>query len=130
MARDFRAVAVSAARAAADKQAEDAALLDIRKVSGLADFLLIATIDSPAQLDAVEEGVEKALKEEGLRAVRRDGGASRLWRVLDYGGLLVHLMHRDARVHYGLDKLFDGARKVAWEPRAAPARAAGRKRRG
>jgi len=113
--RDFRAFAVVAARAAYDKKAEAIVLLNVRAVSGLADYLVVATVDSPAHLDAVEERVEKALRAQGLNLLRKDGVASLLWRVLDYGGLLVHLMHRQARAFYSLEKLFVGARKVRWD---------------
>ena len=115
MRRDFKAMAVLAARAASDKKAEDIVLFYIRRISGLADYLLVATVDSPAQLGAVEEGIVKTLKDEGLCLVRRDGKRSGLWRVLDYGAILAHLMHRDAREFYSLDKLYIGAQKVSWE---------------
>ena len=49
----------------------------------------------------------------------RDGRLSESWRVLDYGGLLVHLMHPSAREHYRLETVFDGAKKVRWEPAGA-----------
>jgi ribosome-associated protein len=115
MRRDFKATAVLAARAASDKKAEDIVLYHIRRISGLADFLLLATVDSSAQLEAVEDNIERALKEKGILLVRRDGRASERWRVLDYGGLLIHLMHRDAREFYALDRLYIDARRAAWE---------------
>lgn len=126
--RDFRLVSVAAARAADDKKAEDVALLSVKRLSSVADFLLLATIDSPAHLEAVEDHVEKTLKGKGLRMVRRDGSGSGLWRVLDYGGLLVHLMHRDARQYYQLDRLYHEARRVGWEP-APPAAPPAREKR-
>ncbi len=36
------------------------------------------------------------------------------WRVLDFGGLMVHLMTEDARALYALERLHDGAKEVAW----------------
>lgn len=115
MARDFRRLALQAARAASDKKAEDIVLFHIRPMSGLADYLLLATVDSPAHLEAVEDHVARGFKAAGLLPVRRDGLRSQHWRVLDYGGLLVHLMHRQAREFYALDKLFVDARRVAWD---------------
>ena len=121
MARDFRRIAVLAAQAASDKLAEEIVLYHIKPISGLADFLLLATVDSPAQLEAVEDQVSRHLKVKGVGLVRRDGARSALWRVLDYGGLLVHLMHRDAREFYSLDKLYIDARRLPWDK--APVRA-------
>ena len=125
MARDFRRLAVLAAKAASEKQAEDIVLYHIKPISGLADYLLLATVDSPAQLEAVEDHVSQQFKEKGVSLVRREGSRSAIWRVLDYGGLLVHLMHRDAREFYSLDKLYIDARRVSWEEAPAkPARKA------
>ncbi len=119
MARDFRRLAVLAARGASDKKAEEIVLFHIRPISGLADFLLLATVDSPAHLEAVEDHISRTFKAKGLLLVRRDGARSQHWRVLDYGGLLVHLMHREAREFYSLDKLFIDARRVGWEEEKA-----------
>src|SRR5438105_825465 len=116
MARDFRRLAVLSAQSASDKLAEDIVLYHIKPISGLADYLLLATVDSPAQLEAVEDNISKAFKGKGVGLVRRDGSRSAVWRVLDYGGLLVHLMHRDAREFYSLDKLYVDARRISWKP--------------
>ncbi|HVE14038.1 MAG TPA: ribosome silencing factor, partial [Elusimicrobiota bacterium] len=100
--------------AADDKKGEDILVLHVRPVSEVADFLLLASVTSPAHLRAVEEAVRLALKDIGILPSRRDGRASELWRVMDYGGLIVHLMHPEARAFYQLDKLFHGARKVSF----------------
>jgi ribosome-associated protein len=121
MARDFRRLAVLAAKSASDKLAEEIVLFHIKPMSGIADFLLLATVDSPAQLEAVEDHVSRQFKTKGVSLVRRDGARSALWRVLDYGGLIVHLMHRDAREFYSLDKLYIDARRLSWAE--APAKA-------
>ena len=113
--RLFKKLAVKAARAADDKKASDIALLHVRPVSGVADYVLVVSVDSRPQLEAVEDHVKKTLKDEGALALHRDGRLSDRWRVLDYGGLLVHLMHPDARAFYRLESLFDGAKKVRWE---------------
>ena len=115
--KDFRVLACAAARAADDKKGEDILLLHVRPVTELADYMLLVGVTSPAHLGAIEEAVRLRLKEIGLHPCHRDGRSSELWRVLDYGGLLVHLMHPQAREFYQLDKLFHGARKVAWEAR-------------
>lgn len=113
--RLFKKLAVKAARAADDKKAEDITLLHVRPVSGVADYVLIASVGSRPQLEAVEDHVKKELKDEGVLALHRDGRLSDRWRVLDYGGLLVHMMHPEARDFYRIESVFDGAKKVKWE---------------
>lgn len=115
----YKRLAVQAARAAADKKAEDIALLHIKPVSGVADYLLIATCSSAPQIDAVEDHIKRTFKDLGILTHHRDGRLSDRWRVLDYGGLLVHLMHPESREHYRLETLFKGAPKVRWELRSA-----------
>ena len=113
--RLFKRLAMLAARAADDKKAEDVVLLHVKPVSGVADYMVIASTNSTPQLEAVDDHVKKTLKDEGVLALHRDGRLSDRWRVLDYGGLLVHLMHPDARAFYRLESLFEGAKKVKWE---------------
>jgi len=113
--RLFKKLAVKAARAADDKKAEEIVLLHVRPVSGVADYVLIASVNSRPQLEAVEDHVKKELKDEGALALHRDGRLSDRWRVLDYGGLLVHVMHPEARDFYRIESVFDGAKKVKWE---------------
>lgn len=115
--RMFKKLAVKAARAADDKKADDITLLHVRPVSGVADYVLIASISSRPQLEAVEDHVKKELKDEGHLALHRDGRLSDRWRVLDYGGLLVHVMHPETRDFYRIESVFSGAKKVAWEKR-------------
>ena len=114
-ASPFKFVAVAAARAAYDKKGEEITLLNVRSTSGVADFILLVTVSSPAHLEAVEHGVSVLLEAAGIELRHRDGSHSGLWRVLDYGGILVHLMHSEARDFYALDKLFHDAPKQRWQ---------------
>ncbi|MFH1726203.1 MAG: ribosome silencing factor [Elusimicrobiota bacterium] len=118
----YKRLAAAAARAADEKKGDDIALLHTRPVSALADYTLIVSVTSANHLEAVEESVRKTLKDEGMLAQHRDGRRSGIWRVLDYGGLLVHLMHPSARELYALDKVFHKAKKVRWNHKTGKAR--------
>ncbi len=113
-ASPFKFIAVAAARAAYEKKGEEIALLNVRSTSGVADFILLVTVTSPAHLEAVEHEVTDTLEKSGIELRHRDGSYSGLWRVLDYGGVLVHLMHTEARDFYALDKLYHDAPKQRW----------------
>lgn len=112
----FRRLAVACARAAYDKKAEDIVLIDVRKSSIVADFMLLVSVTSPAHLEAVQHSIEGVMEPSGIELRHRDGSHSALWRVLDYGGLLVHLMHGEARRFYCLDKLYHEQPKQRWMP--------------
>ncbi len=115
MARPFRPVSITAARALSDKKGDAVLLLDVAGLSPLTDFLLIVTALSPAHLEALEQEAKKTLKEFQLHCLHRARPASDQWRVLDFGGLIVHLMVEDARGFYALEKLYDDAPRVKWE---------------
>jgi len=107
-----RSLALAAAAAAAEKKGEDIVLLSVGRLSSLADYLLIVSATSPAHLEALEEKIEQSFKTRGIYALHRDGKQSDTWRVLDYGGLMIHLMRPEAREFYGIERLFRGARSL------------------
>ncbi len=115
MARAFKGVAVAAARAADDKKGEDIALLHVSKTSPITDYLLIVTANSRPHLETLEHEVERAAADFNVACLHRARPRSDQWRVLDFGGLLVHVMTRETRDFYALDKLYFDSPKVAWE---------------
>lgn len=123
-ARRFLAAARLAARGADDKKARDVRLWDVRRFSGVTDFYVVATCDSIPQMQAAENTIDETLKKSGLRPLRREGRGSAPWRVLDFGGVVVHLLTESARLFYGLERLWEGAKAMPWAADAAPARRA------
>lgn len=129
MARAFRGLALSAARAAADKKGEEISLLHLSRISPLADYLLIVTALSRPHMAAIEDSIEDAAAGLRARCLHRSRPQSDRWQVLDYGGLLVHIMMAQTRDFYALDKLYGEAAAVRWQAsERAPARARGRAR--
>lgn len=118
---NFKAIAILAAKLADEKKGENIIIYDMAGRSDLADFVLVITTDNPAHLEAVEEDIAIKLKQENMYAIYKDGMKSKNWKVLDYGGILVHIFEKEARVYYALDKVFDGYSKVKWQPRPEPA---------
>lgn len=114
MPKAFKTVAVAAARAMNENKAADILLLDVRKTSPLSDYMIIATALSRPHLESLEDKLAEALEKAGLRVHHRNRPQSDLWRVLDFGGLIVHLMVEEARELYALERLHDGAKEVAW----------------
>ena len=114
MARTFKAVAVSAARSADDKKAEKIQILDVRKTSEVVDYLVLATALSRPHLQALEEKIVEDMEDAGLRVHHRSRPQSDSWRVLDFGGVTIHLMSEEARELYALERLHDGAKEIPW----------------
>src|SRR5579885_2295734 len=102
MARAFKSVAVAAARAADERKAEAVTVLDVRKSSPVVDYLVLATALSRPHLEALEKKIEDDLHAHGLSLHHRARPQTDQWRVLDYGGVMVHLMSEEARALYAL----------------------------
>jgi ribosome-associated protein len=101
---------------AQDKKALDPVILDLRKVSTIADYLVICSAQSEPQLKAIANGIEKSLKdEEGLHALAVDGFPTSQWIVMDYGDVMFHIFHEQKRGVYALEDLWSDAPQVAVE---------------
>ena len=114
MPKAFKTVTITAARTMNEHKAGDILVLDVRKTSPLSDYMIIATALSRPHLQSLEDKLADALEKTGLRVHHRNRPQSDLWRVLDFGGLIVHLMDADARELYALERLHDGAKELAW----------------
>ena len=108
-----------------NKKAENLVVLDVRKLSSVTDYFVIATGTSQPHLRAIVEEIHSKLRDEHeLRPSRTDGMASGAWAVLDYFDVIVHVMHADTRQRYDLEGLWGDARPVKT---AKPAKAAKQK---
>lgn len=97
----------------AGKMGSDILLLDLNKLTIIADFFIIATGDSERQLGAMaQELVEKMGEQQGLQPLAVEGTPESGWILLDYGAIVVHLFSEEQRQRYQLEKLWSGARTV------------------
>jgi ribosome-associated protein len=94
---------------AADKKASDIVLLELRGLTTLTDYFVIASGGSERQIQAIADGIAEGLRDEGQRPIGREGGASAHWLLLDYGSVIVHVMAQPERDFYGLEKLWSEA---------------------
>ena len=114
--------AVTSAALALDKKAFNVKILDIRKVSTIADYLVLATGTSDKQVVAIADSVKSGLKKYG-KAIDIEGAKEGKWVVIDYGDVIVHVFLEEMRAYYDLDELWSNAEKVAipeeyqWEHR-------------
>jgi len=116
----FKKIAFAAANAGDSKKAHPVTVFDLAGRSPLADYAVLMVVESAPQLDAVEEEVQVRLKHEGIYCLHRDGMQSKNWKVLDYGGVLVHIYDGKAAEFYAIDKVYSGYKTVEWEEKQAP----------
>ncbi len=112
MNKNLKNLAIKAAHILEDKKGEQVALYDLGGQSSLCDYVIVATATSAPHLNALEEEVSVKLKEDGFFKLNRDGSGSQVWRVSDYGGLMLHIMTAEARAYYALDKMFEFAKLI------------------
>lgn len=95
-----------AARAAADKLAEDIVVVDVTSRMPLADCFVLATGDNERMVDSIVDEVEAGLSEIGVKPRLREGHRDNRWVLLDYGTIVVHVQRREERTYYALDRLY------------------------
>jgi ribosome-associated protein len=111
---ESKEVAVAAARAAATKQGADIAILDVHELIVITDFFVIASGSSDRQVKTIVDEVEKAVRERGVRPVRREGETENRWVLLDYVDVVVHVFAEEEREYYDLERLWRDAPRVTW----------------
>jgi ribosome-associated protein len=109
-----RDVAITAARAAADKQATDVVILDVSELIVITDQFVICSAGSERQLKTVVEAVEEAGRALGVRPLRREGEDGAGWWLLDYVDVVVHVFGEEERAYYDLERLWRDAPRVEW----------------
>ncbi len=116
--------AVTAARAADDKKAEDTIVLDVGDIIGITEAFVITSGSNTRQVRTICDEIEAALKREGGVAPRNTEGLDDAsWVLLDYGDLVVHVFLAETREYYDLERLWTDAPRIAWEPTGREARA-------
>ena len=90
-----------------DAKASDVRLLDVRLLTDITDYMVIANGTSRRHVVAMAERVRKAGLKLELRPLAVEGEGEGEWIVLDYGDAVIHLMIPDKRVFYDLDGLWD-----------------------
>jgi ribosome-associated protein len=104
-----------AARAADEKLGEDILVVDVRRESTLVDCFLLVTGLTHLHIGAIEDAVREALRAGGAKLVRTDGQRGHLWRALDYGNFIVHIMDKKTREFYAIEKLWERGKPLTWK---------------
>jgi len=92
------------------KKAEEVVILDVREVSSVTDFFVIASATSEPHVRAIWNEIVDSLKQEhGVSASKPEGISSNNWVVIDYFDVIVHVMNKDVRSQYDLEGLWNDA---------------------
>lgn len=103
--------AIRCAALALDKKALDVKVLEIGRMSSIADYLVLASGRSDKQAQAIADSVRQGLKKFG-KALDIEGAKEGKWIVIDYGDVIVHVFQEELRRYYNLDELWSRAPEV------------------
>ena len=89
-----------------DRKAVDVKVINIEKVSSLADYFIIASGTNRNQVQAMADNVEEALKKEGVHPKNIEGYRTANWILMDYGDIVIHLFDEENRLFYDIERIW------------------------
>ncbi len=95
-----------------DKRAEDIDVLDISELTSLGDYFVICSCNSSVQVRACADEAEAKMKEAGFAPLHVEGYRSGSWILLDFDNIIVHVMDKQTREFYSLERLWDDAKRL------------------
>jgi ribosome-associated protein len=114
--------AQAAARVADLNRGRDIAIIDLRELTPVFDYFVLATGSSRRQLHAIAEEIDDVLRREfGDKRLGIEGYADSRWILLDFGDVVIHLFDEETRDYYDLEQLWTGAKRVPFVSAAGPA---------
>ncbi len=108
-----RDIAVIAANALEEKKALDLSIIDIDKVSVIADYFVIASGSNTNQIQAMTDEVEERLSKAGFVPKHIEGYRSANWVLMDYGDVIVHIFDVENRAFYNLERIWKDGKAVS-----------------
>ena len=106
-------IARRAAELASELKASDIVVLDLRGVTDMTDFFVIASGTSDTHVRAVAEHIQAGLKQGGVSTSMTEGLTQGRWALLDYHDCVVHVFHPTLRQFYQLERLWGDAKPVS-----------------
>jgi len=97
-----------------EKKARDIIVLDVRKISSITDFIFVASGSSDRHLNTIADNLLSSFKQKplGQEGISTPGAR---WIVIDYGGIMIHLIHDDLRNYYNIEGLWPEAKELIVE---------------
>ncbi len=111
---DAKTFAIECGRLMADLKCEDVVIFDVRGLSEITDFVVIATGTSDRQMRSVAEDLEDIARNHGFRRYGSEHDEAATWIVADFVEVVAHLFEPAMRAHYDLEMMWGDAPKVKW----------------
>jgi ribosome-associated protein len=118
-----------AARLADDKLGQEIVIIDVRGQTIITDYFVFVGAHSHLHVKALEDEIRVGMIQAGARLIRTDGQRGHLWRVLDYGSVIIHLMEEKTRDFYAIERLWDQGAKISFKEKHEAAKAPRKRKR-
>lgn len=89
-----------------DAKGADIRVLDVRKISDVTDYMIVASGTSSRHVSSVADRVAEGMIGQGIKPLGIEGKLQGDWVLVDFGDVIVHIMQPDIRVFYNLEKLW------------------------
>lgn len=100
-------------KALEEKKAEDIQIIDIRDISVIADYFVIASGSNVNQLQAMVDAAEEALYKAGYHCSQKEGNQNSSWILMDYKDIIVHLFSKEDRLFYDLERIWKDGKIIS-----------------
>lgn len=107
-----RQIALSARSASEDKKGIEPLILDIRSLTDIADYFFLVHGTSDRHVRTIADAIVEQLSEKKVEPLHVEGRRDAIWILLDYGSVIVHVFHHQARKFYSLERLWGDAKIV------------------
>ncbi len=110
-----RTMAKIACHALNEKKAEELRVIDIKEISPLADYFIIATGSNTNQIQAMVDAVDEEMAKIGHFPKQIEGNRNSTWVLMDYSDIIVHIFSKEDRLFYDLEKIWTDGKKIEVE---------------
>lgn len=101
-----------AVEALEDRKAEDVKVIDIREISPIADYFIIANGTNQNQIQAMRDAADEALYKAGLNVKQVEGNQNSTWILMDYGDIIIHIFSKEDRLFYDLERVWRDGKEI------------------
>lgn len=115
-----KALALAAAKLAAERHCTNIVVLDLRDISPATDYFMIATGTSNRQMRSVADEICQAAREQGQQRFGRAGYEQARWILLDFVDVVIHIFDAEYREYYDLEMLWGDAERLTIDDEKQP----------
>ena len=105
-------LALAAKFASDEKKGLDPLILDIRKLTDIADYFVLVHGTSDRHVRTIADSILDYLYQKKVKPLHVEGRSNAMWVLLDYGAVIVHIFHYETRQFYSLERLWGDAKVV------------------